>query len=190
MKIYTSGLKKVQKKRPRVNKSMWVLVAVVAAALGFMQMEIATVHEDVQDIKAYIIKTNHMIKYTPADEDCLARNIYHEAGVESLLGKFAVAQVTINRLREGRYGKTVCKVVYAPAQFSWTLYTKKRNEAPKGQLWTESREVAHAVLAKGYRVAGLEDSTLYHANYIKPPVWAKSVAKIQQIGQHIFYKRA
>ena len=165
-------------------------MAVVVAALGFMQMEIATVHDDVQDIKEFIIKGNEKMKYTSADYHCLVKNIYHEAGIESKRGKFAVAQVTLNRLREGRYGNTICKVVHAKAQFSWTLYTKKRNEVPKGPLWDESQQVATAVLAHGARVPSLKDATFYHADYIKKPLWVKSVAKIQQIGTHIFYKRA
>ena len=170
-----------------MNKQMWFLVAIVAVVLGFMQMEIQTVHEDVQDIKQFIIKGNEKMHYTKSDVDCLAKNIYHEAGVESQQGKFAVAQVTLNRLRDGRWGKTVCKVVYAKAQFSWTLYAKKRSETPKGPLWTESHSVALAVLEKGYRVPSLRNATYYHADYIRTPSWAKSVAKIQQIGRHIFY---
>ena len=152
-------------------------------------MEIQTVHEDVQEIKQFIIKGNEKMKYTSADVDCLAKNIYHEAGVESKQGKFAVAQVTLNRLRDGRWGRTICNVVYAKAQFSWTLYAKKRNETPKGPLWNDSHAVALAVLDKGMRVPSLQSATYYHADYIKPPVWVKSVAKIQQVGAHIFYKK-
>lgn len=172
-----------------MNKGNWILVAVVVAALGFMQMEIATVHDDVQEIKHFIIKSNERMSYTKADFDCLAKNIYHEAGVESPQGKFAVAQVTLNRLREGRWGKSICKVVYAKSQFSWTLYAKKRNEVPKGPLWNESRAVAIAVLDGGVRVPSLESATFYHTDYIKAPVWSRTVVKIQQIGQHIFYKK-
>jgi len=174
-----------------MNKTLVAITGIfVVGVLWFQQMEIQSVHDDVQEIKQFIIKGNDKMKYTAADVDCLAKNIYHEAGVESRQGKFAVAQVTINRLRDGRWGKTICKVVYAKAQFSWTLYAKKRSEAPKGQLWTDSHAVAVAVLEKGYRVPSLQDSILYHADYIKPPTWVKSVVKIQQIGQHIFYKLA
>ena len=175
-----------------MKNNIWKILLGVAlvAILVFQQLEIATIHEDVQDIKAYIIKTDHRLSYTKADEECLAKNIYHEAGVENQLGKFAVAQVTLNRLSNGRWGKNICSVVYAPSQFSWTLYKSKKYAQPKGELWNESKAVAHAVLAKGYRVAGLEDSTLYHADYIRDPVWVKSVVKIQQIGTHIFYKKA
>jgi spore germination cell wall hydrolase CwlJ-like protein len=172
-----------------MNKTNWGLVAIVVVVLGFMQMEIQTVHDDVQDIKEFIIKSNEKMRYTSADYHCLAKNIYHEAGVESTVGKFAVAQVTLNRLREGRWGKDICKVVYAKAQFSWTLYAKKRNEVPKGLLWEQSKAVATAVLDEGMRMPSLKDSTYYHADYIKPPLWTKTVAKIQQIGQHVFYKK-
>jgi len=45
------------------------------------------------------------------DEDCLARNIYYEASGEPEEGKVAVALVTINRVRNGKFGKTICQVV-------------------------------------------------------------------------------
>ena len=162
----------------------------VVAVLAFQQIEIETVHEEVQEVKDLVVltRTPERMKYTSADMECLAKNIYHEAGVEPSIGKFAVAQVTLNRLKDGRWGKNICKVVYAKAQFSWTLYNKTRYEHPKGPLWAQSREVARSVLDDGYRVKGLEDSLLYHADYIRPPVWTKAVAKIQQVGQHIFYK--
>lgn len=164
----------------------------LVAVLGFQQLELETIHDEVQDVKAMVmlIQTKERLNYTRADMECLAKNIYHEAGVEPKMGKFAVAQVTLNRLKDGRWGNNICKVVYARAQFSWTLYNKKRQETPKGQLWAESREVARTVLDRGFRVKGLEESLLYHADYIRPPLWSKSVAKIQQIGQHIFYKKA
>lgn len=160
----------------------------LVAVLGFQQLEIASVHDDVQEIKQFLIHTNERMKYTSAEADCLAKNIYHEAGVEPIEGKFAVAQVTINRLKTKRWGKDICSVVHAKAQFSWTLSKKKVKEQPKGQLWAESKLVAKRVLAQGIRVPSLQDATYYHTDYIKPPAWSRSVAKIQQIGQHIFYK--
>ena len=42
---------------------------------------------------------------------CLALNIYHEARGEPELGKFAVANVTMNRVNDARFPKTVCDVV-------------------------------------------------------------------------------
>ncbi|CAB4129186.1 Cell wall hydrolase, SleB [uncultured Caudovirales phage] len=51
------------------------------------------------------------INISSKDRDCLAKNIYYEAGNEPEEGKVAVAMVTINRVRDGRFGKTVCSVV-------------------------------------------------------------------------------
>lgn len=45
------------------------------------------------------------------DIECLARNIFYEAGSESLEGKVAVGMVTINRTQDERYPQTVCGVV-------------------------------------------------------------------------------
>jgi len=49
--------------------------------------------------------------FTEKDIDCLARNIYYEANGEPEEGKVAVAMVTINRVRNGNFGNTICKVV-------------------------------------------------------------------------------
>ena len=44
--------------------------------------------------------------------ECMSKNIYFEAAMESTAGKLAVAQVTMNRVNSERYPSTVCKVVY------------------------------------------------------------------------------
>lgn len=164
----------------------------IVAVLGFQQLEIQTIGNDTAEIKdalRFIVQQNDPIAFTAADEQCLAKNIYHEAGIEDNNGKFAVAQVTLNRLRTGKWGSSLCDVVYAKAQFSWTLFKKRKNEQPKGALWDESKAVAHAVLFKSYRVPSLKNATYYHADYVQP-AWRKTVVKIQQIGQHIFYEKA
>ena len=48
-----------------------------------------------------------------ADEvECLALNIYHEARNQPTVGKLAVAQVTMNRVKDVRFPNTICGVVY------------------------------------------------------------------------------
>ena len=134
-----------------------------------------------------IIQVKEHINYTKNDLECLTRNIYYEAGVEDHRGKFAVANVTINRLKTGYWGNTVCKVVYAKKQFSWTL--AKKLPRPNSQLWSESEKIARKVLT-GYRVRGLQKSLYYHAVYIKDPTWADPKHEAGQIGTHVFYNRA
>jgi len=45
------------------------------------------------------------------DVECLARNIFYEAGSEPLEGKVAVGMVTINRTQDDRYPQDICGVV-------------------------------------------------------------------------------
>lgn len=145
--------------------------------------------EDIQEIKDVLIHSSERINYTKDDEQCLAKNIYHEAGVESKLGKVAVGQVTINRLKTGRWGESICDVVYAKEQFSWTLSNKLKREEPKGKLWEESLRVTAQVLA-GLRIQSLMDSLFYHTDYIKVPGWVDPTALVTQIDQHKFYTKA
>lgn len=158
------------------------------AVLGFFQMELNTIDEELKEVKADVVKTQERLRYSSADEDCLAKNIFYEAGVEPLIGKFAVAQVTLNRLEKGRWGNNLCKVVYAPRQFSWTLDPDRRHQKPRGTQWEDSRFVARAVLSQGYRVYHLEDSTHYHADYIEKPLWARTAIRVLHLGQHVFYR--
>ena len=44
--------------------------------------------------------------------ECMAKNIYFEAAVESTAGQLAVAQVTLNRVKSRHYPNSVCEVVY------------------------------------------------------------------------------
>ena len=134
-----------------------------------------------------IIYTKEAITHTQADIECLTRNIYYEAGIEDYRGRVAVAQVTVNRLKTGRWGNSICKVVYAPSQFSWTL--KRRLERPNPVVWRECQEIALAVL-QGKRMRGLQKSLYYHATYIPDPKWADPRHEVGQVGQHIFYNRA
>ena len=120
--------------------------------------------------------------------DCLARNIFFEAGTEDQLGKYAVGQVTLNRLYHGYWGNTICEVVYAKAQFSWTNSKKLRNARVQGQNWEDSYRVAESMLS-GVRVRNLEKALFYHADYVNP-FWKMEETQIAKYGRHVFYERA
>jgi len=136
-----------------------------------------------------VVNTGKRMKYIRLDIFCLAKNIYHEASVESRLGKYAVAQVTLNRVRSNQYPNTVCDVVMDPWQFSWANKKSIRWTHPKGPLWEKSKQVAENVILRGKRVMGLEDALFYHADYVRPR-WRDVNYKIAQIDSHIFYKKA
>lgn len=133
------------------------------------------------------------IKTRERQLDCLAMNIYREAGYEPFEGKVAVAQVTMNRVASGKFADDVCGVVYQKnvimekvvCQFSWYCDTAHRSRPINKEAYQESYEVAKKVLLEGFKLDVLKEALYYHANYVNPK-W--SLEKIGSIGNHIFYK--
>jgi N-acetylmuramoyl-L-alanine amidase len=160
-----------------------------ASQLNEASSDLKEATKAVRDLEAQVISSKKKLSISAKEQHCLALNVFHEAGVESDTGKIAVAHVTLNRWRTKRWGKDICSVVYAHAQFSWTLNKKKRNEVPEGPLWEASKRVVQQVI-DGARVSALNSSLYYHTNYIKTPIWADASHKIMHIGQHIFYSKA
>lgn len=121
------------------------------------------------------------------DVRCLAYSIFREAGNQKQVDQYAVGQVHINRLKEGSWGKTMCKVVFSKAQFSWTLETKMVS-------WSKRQEehfttIAENLLIDGMYVKSLASNKIlhYHASYVKPK-WAKQGQMVASAGDHVFYK--
>lgn len=133
-----------------------------------------------------VVDTREKIMHDDTDLFCMAKNIYHEAGYESDLGKYAVAQVTINRMKDPRFRKTVCGVVFEPYQFSWANNHSRRWTTPRGEGWQEAKHIARDVLENGKRVHGMSDALFYHATYVRPS-WARTKDRLTRIGLHIFY---
>ena len=134
-----------------------------------------------------IVKTDDDVRYSKQDLFCMAKNIYHEAGSEPTLGKYAVAQVTINRMKSPQYKDTVCSVVFEPYQFSWANYHGRRWTTPRGENWQEAKRIARDVLENGKRIHGLDDALFYHATYVRPS-WSRKFDRVTRIGLHIFYE--
>ena len=132
---------------------------------------------------------------TPADRTralrCLTQGVYYEAALESTEGQEAVAQVILNRVRDPNYPNTVCGVVFEGAerttgcQFSFTC-DGALSRAPVGWAWNRARAVAERALS-GYVAIKVGTATHYHADYVHP-WWSPTLAKITQIGAHIFYR--
>ena len=127
---------------------------------------------------------------TPTKElKCLADNIYYEADGESKRGKIAVALVTLNRVKDDNYPKTICGVVKqkvkSTCHFSWVCgHTLKFNK----KRYNESKKIAEMVYKNRNLIYDITNgATLYHANYITP-YWSSSYKVSATIGRHIFYK--
>ena len=136
-----------------------------------------------------IVDTNEKVFYNKTDVFCMAKNIYHEAATESKLGKYAVAQVTINRMESPLFGNRVCEVVFEPYQFSWANYHGRRWTTPSGPAWNEAKRIAYEVLENNKRIKGMDDALFYHATYVRP-YWARTKDRLTRIGLHIFYEQA
>lgn len=123
-------------------------------------------------------------------ELCLTQAVYYEAGFEPLEGRRAVAQVVLNRLRHPAFPKSVCGVVYQGAGTGTCQFTFVCDGAlyrrPAEDAWRVADAIARAALA-GYVEKSVGEATHYHANYVAPR-WAPLLAKVAQIGQHIFYR--
>lgn len=118
-----------------------------------------------------------------ADIECLARNVYHEARGESLEGQIAVAQVTVNRVHSSKFQNTVCGVVYAHRQFSWTL--DKRKKVKDSKAWQASLSIARAVLTQSVKLPNFE-ALYFHTHQVRPR-WNRDKRIVAVIGNHIFY---
>lgn len=165
------------------NRTLTIIACIL---LGLILLRAEIRMDRMEDKLDDIIQTKYVVKHTPNDVDCLAKNIYYEARGENKAGKYAVAHVTVNRVKSGKWGNSVCQVVYAKKQFSWTL--QKKLPKPNKTLWEESKTIAVKVL-EGARVRGLSNSLYYHADYVQPK-WADPNEHIVTIGRHLFYNNS
>ena len=176
--------------------------ALIMATSGSAANEMRAVGEDAKVINAALpfasdpLHSARPFELTGTNVDerrallCLTQAVYYEAGYEPLEGRRAVAQVVLNRLRHPAFPKSVCGVVYQGSgsgvcQFTFVcdgaLYRKPAHDA-----WLEAESIARAALG-GYVDSSVGEATHYHADYVAPR-WAPLLAKVAQIGQHIFYR--
>jgi spore germination cell wall hydrolase CwlJ-like protein len=135
------------------------------------------------------VSYNQLTKETQKQIDCLAENIYHEAGYEPREGKEAVALVTLNRTQDPRFPKDICGVVKqkttSVCQFSWFC---KNVSIRNKDVYEEAQNMAVYVYANYENLKDITKGALYyHADYVNPR-W--KLEKTTVIGRHIFYKES
>ena len=135
------------------------------------------------------VRYEQLTKDAKIQIDCLADNIYHEAGYEPDQGKVAVALVTMNRVQDPRYPKDICSVVKQKVnytcQFTWFCQDKYTNR--QKTAYEESRDIALHVYANYEKIKDFTNGALfYHADYVNPH-W-RGLERTTVIGRHIFYK--
>lgn len=122
---------------------------------------------------------------------CLAENIYYEARGESVAGKIAVTNVVLNRVTDGRFPDTPCRVVHqrssAGCQFSWVCFKNK----PKIDVLQLGTPSLHTIAKDVYlnKMPDMTGGATYYHETTTHPYWRKLFDKTKVIGQHIFYSR-
>jgi spore germination cell wall hydrolase CwlJ-like protein len=128
-----------------------------------------------------------------SDEEWLALNIYHESRGEHLMGKIAVAIVTLNRVDAECYPNTIKGVVTQKRQFSWydgskTFEIKEKNKyelclsISKAILKFWHNETFKKMIGQTV----LNGVKWYHSKEVKPS-WSKGKDVVVVIGDHLFY---
>ena len=145
--------------------------------------------------------------------NCLATNIYHEARGETINGKFAVGNVTLNRVKNKNFPNTICGVVYQAVyrenwkgemvprrhkcQFSWYCDGKSDEIVlttasgkiikPHMDAWEESLNVALSLL-KNDLFDNTFEATHYYNDKLADPNWANAYQRVAYIENHVFHK--
>jgi spore germination cell wall hydrolase CwlJ-like protein len=123
---------------------------------------------------------------------CLTEVLYYEARGEGRSGQQAIAEVVFHRLNTGNYGHSICAVVYehpghAGCQFSFACdgSVLHRRDA---SAWKDAEQLAEEILTGRVKLRNVTyGATNYHAASVSP-IWAASLRKTAQIGNHIFYR--
>lgn len=136
---------------------------------------------------------------SPAEHDCLAKNIYFEARNQSETGMIAVSHVVLNRVESNKFPNHICdvitqakrtssgKLIRHRCQFSW--YCDGLSDYPRNkQSWEQAKRVAleaYQLHSAGWDVTN--GSTYYHAKNVNPH-WASAFNYVSQIDDHLFYR--
>jgi spore germination cell wall hydrolase CwlJ-like protein len=123
---------------------------------------------------------------------CMAKNIFYEAGGETMLGQAAVARVVMNRVNHG-FAETPCKVIYQKTlinenvvcQFSWVCEDKSEPNKASAR-YKQAEMVAYQTMMGMYKDVVPKTTLFFHSINIDPSWPYKQVAKI---GNHIFYSK-
>ena len=123
------------------------------------------------------------LKAVDREFECLAKNVYYESRGEPHKGQLAVALVTLNRLDNPKFPKSICAVVYQKNQFSWTRNYKLQRSRVNQEQWDNAREVAmQAYMDRN--ILGYFQATHFH-NASVSPGW--NLRKVTKINNHTFY---
>ena len=97
---------------PVKKGNMRAFLGAVALCLSFSLFISPSTAGDMTKIIIVKVPEIRKVLVNKKELDCMASNIYFEASTQSRVGKIAVAQVTMNRVRSPEFPNSVCEVVY------------------------------------------------------------------------------
>jgi len=177
------------------EKEGLVFVAMLAAPVGLLAAIVWFAYSDGMENNArQRVAREEVERKRDAELQCLAENVYYEARGEPMSGQYAVAEVTLNRVRSPYYPDTICEVVHQShwdparkrrtAAFSWTALDI--DGTPRGRAWRQAKKAASAVYNNTHTPV-VPEALFYHATYVDP-YWAKTRKHVATIGNHAFYR--
>lgn len=174
--------------KEEVNMKKIVLITL----LGLCSLVFAS--NQIDDINNYEPQLQEQVATVPEKQiECLAKNMYFEARNEPDAGIRAVGFVTMNRVQDPQFPKSICEVVYqrvgAVCQFSWVCIFGRNPQIRNVELFEKIKRMARDIANshpdnKSYDPS--RGALYFHAAYIRPG-W--KLSKKVRIGQHIFYSR-
>ncbi len=136
-------------------------------------------------VKQVVVVPQYVNEHDRTQINCMAENIYFEAGNQGTRGMVAVSNVVMNRVADKRFPKTQCGVIKqrwnGRCQFSWVCRDPSIRDR---DLYAKSKKVAEQVYL-GNEGDITNGALFYHATYISPGWRRKLVATI---GDHVFYR--
>ena len=174
-------------------KPVIAFIIIIGVHITYNPIQMFTIQEKPEEVVAKVVD--------PKQLACMAKNIFYEAGNESILGQAAVARVVMNRVSHG-FAHTPCAVIYQShfvekvvddeaikvklCQFSWVCEDKTEPNK-NSQRYKLAQQVAYDVMASDAYNDVVPKSALFFHNLTVDPLWPyKQVAKI---GNHIFYSK-
>ena len=146
------------------------------------------------------IQLEDLAPFARQEVECLAQNMYFEAGAEPEKGQLAVAFVTHNRTQSGAFPDSYCGVVKqrvgAVCQFSWYCESRAKAMIDRKLLTVDNNSVYNKITDMALKFylypETFKDPTkgalFFHADYVKPG-W-NNMRYTTQIGRHLFYNKA
>jgi spore germination cell wall hydrolase CwlJ-like protein len=115
----------------------------------------------------------------PAQIECMAKVIIHEAGNQPRKGRAAVAQVIRARTQDPRFATKPCAVIRQPGQF----FDVDAYNPPRNDQWREAVEIATQVI-NGEGDNPVPGALFFHA--ASSPM--KGRTQVARIEGHVFYR--